>query len=161
MISTSGPLWRKLEAQMAYEKEAASRESADRHRRRIEKTYAFAIRQIEQRALKRQRSLATETQFRRVERIKLEVAKKHGVRVLDILSASRNVKLVAARQEAMFRAATETIGSYPWIGRRFNRDHTTVIHSLRAYARSHGIEPPRGLTSRKGECQPESVECRG
>lgn len=60
-----------------------------------------------------------------------EVAKKHGFRVDDILGIRRNVPLVTARHEAMWRIYWETTYSLPAIGRIFNRDHTTILHGVR------------------------------
>lgn len=70
-----------------------------------------------------------------------DVAKKHKVSVKDILGISRFRHIVIARQEAMWRVRNEIIVrgapiSLPEIGRRFGgRDHSTVIHSMRAHER--------------------------
>ena len=63
-----------------------------------------------------------------------EVCQKHDVLMVDILSTRRDVKSVAARQEAMYRMRTETTMSSLQIGRRMGgRDHTTVLHGIRAH----------------------------
>lgn len=55
-----------------------------------------------------------------------EVAKHHDTTVKDILSNSRFRAHVAARQEAMHRLHVELGMSVSAVGRRLNKDHTTV-----------------------------------
>lgn len=59
-----------------------------------------------------------------------ETAAKHGVTVLQILSNSRQAKIVAARFETYARIYTETTMSPSDIGRKMNRDHSTVLYGL-------------------------------
>jgi hypothetical protein len=59
------------------------------------------------------------------------VGLKHGFRIDQMRTAERSRPFVAARDEAMQLLATHTNMSLPEIGRRFNRDHTSVLHSLR------------------------------
>lgn len=66
-------------------------------------------------------------------RIILQVCNKHGITYTEIISPRREVRLVRARHEAMWRLKQETAMSFPSIGRRFNRDHTTVLHAVRVY----------------------------
>ncbi|UXN73395.1 hypothetical protein N8D56_21350 [Devosia sp. A8/3-2] len=61
------------------------------------------------------------------------VVEKHGVTPADILGPSHKREFVAARQEAMCRAYTDLGMSTLAIGRRFRRDHTTVLHSIRIH----------------------------
>lgn len=81
--------------------------------------------------------LATDTMANpkaQVARIKRETAEKHGVTVDEIDGIRRAAHIVAARQEAMWRAKNETKLSYPEIGRRFgDKDHTTVIWGVRQH----------------------------
>jgi chromosomal replication initiation ATPase DnaA len=72
----------------------------------------------------------TEISRPRIHEIISEVAKRHGVTPIAIISDRRNTKLVAARHEAMWRARNETTYSLPRIGRAFRRDHTTVLHGV-------------------------------
>jgi len=51
------------------------------------------------------------------------------------MSSSRNRTLVLARQEAMYRARIEVGKSFPEIGRYFNKDHSTVAHSIKAHTK--------------------------
>jgi chromosomal replication initiation ATPase DnaA len=60
----------------------------------------------------------------------------HGVAVEDVMSVSRNRKVVAARTDAIgavwlnceVEGARPTL---PSVGRIFKRDHTTILHALR------------------------------
>ena len=63
-----------------------------------------------------------------------EVSLKHGVSIIDMLSARRSKPFVYARHEAMYRMRHETTLSFPQIGRRLGgRDHTTVLHGIRCH----------------------------
>jgi hypothetical protein len=66
-------------------------------------------------------------------RITLEVCEKHQVGFNEIVSPRRDRAVVAARFEAMWRMTKETTMSLPAIGRRFSRDHTSVIHAVREH----------------------------
>lgn len=66
-----------------------------------------------------------------LESIQREVARYYKVAV-DELRGERRVKHVAhARQVAMYLCRTLTQESFPKIGERFNKDHSTVITSVR------------------------------
>jgi chromosomal replication initiator protein len=64
------------------------------------------------------------------------VAQKHGISTIEIKSARQSKKIVTARNEAIYRIFCKTTFSLPLIGRLFNRDHTTIIHSLRRHKAS-------------------------
>lgn len=66
-------------------------------------------------------------------RIILQVCNRHGITYTEIISPRREVRLVRARHEAMWRLKNETAMSFPAIGRRFDRDHTTVLHAVRVH----------------------------
>lgn len=74
-----------------------------------------------------------------------EVSVKTGVSVYDILSPNREKHVVLARYEALYRTAMETTMSYPAIGRRFNRDHATIIHGIKKHALAHGLPFPKRM----------------
>ena len=57
-------------------------------------------------------------------------AAAYGFTVEDILSSSRRQPLVLARQIAMYLCRELTDLSLPKIGDHFDRDHTTVLHSV-------------------------------
>lgn len=68
-----------------------------------------------------------------------EVAIKHDIDVKSILGPARNHYIARARFECFYRMRNEIIVagepiSLPQIGRRFGRDHTTVLHGLRRHA---------------------------
>ncbi len=57
-------------------------------------------------------------------------AQAFGFSVEDVLSSSRRQPLVLCRQVAMYLCRELTDLSLPKIGGQFNRDHTTVLHSV-------------------------------
>lgn len=65
-----------------------------------------------------------------LERIIFEVSKQFGVSRHDILSDRKPNDVVFARQVAMHLSKKLTPHTLPAIGRKFNRDHTTVLHSV-------------------------------
>lgn len=60
------------------------------------------------------------------------VAAYYGVTWDDLRSPNRSRKAAYPRQMAMYMARELTRRSLPDIGRRFCRDHTTVLHAMRA-----------------------------
>ena len=62
---------------------------------------------------------------------------KHGVTMAEILGRSHEHRISHARQEVMWLAsmAGKSTGE---IGRFFGRDHTTVMHGIRAHQRRMG-----------------------
>jgi hypothetical protein len=65
-----------------------------------------------------------------------EVAAQHGFSAAELIGPRRQVQLVAARFEAMWRIKTERPDmSLPMIGRLFHRDHTTILHGTRVHER--------------------------
>jgi hypothetical protein len=71
----------------------------------------------------------------RMRRIVVDTSDKYSVSIEDIMSSSRNRTLVLARQEAMYRARIEVGTSFPEIGRYFNKDYSTVAHSVKAHTK--------------------------
>lgn len=59
------------------------------------------------------------------------VGLKHQVTTDAILGSSRSHSIVVARQEAMHLVFRHCEFSLPEIGKRFNKDHTTVLHAIR------------------------------
>jgi len=57
-------------------------------------------------------------------------AQAYGFTVEDVLSSSRRQPLVLCRQISMYLCRELTDLSLPKIGEHFNRDHTTVLHSV-------------------------------
>ena len=65
-----------------------------------------------------------------VEKIIADVAHKCGVSVADIKSTSRDRAVAWARQDAMYEVYRRVHVSMPKLGRYFDREHTTVLHSI-------------------------------
>lgn len=63
-----------------------------------------------------------------------EVAFKHDVTALDIMSWRRG-SVIAARQEAWWRIRQETTMSIPQIGRLVQRDHSTLCWGMKQHER--------------------------
>lgn len=61
--------------------------------------------------------------------IVLATARHFGVPAVKVMSNIRMAKVTLPRQIAMYLAKELTDNSYPAIGRRFQRDHSTVVHS--------------------------------
>jgi chromosomal replication initiator protein len=59
------------------------------------------------------------------------VARQFNLRVRDLRSASRSARVTTPRQIAMYLMRRHCGLSYPEIGRRFARHHTTALHSDR------------------------------
>lgn len=71
----------------------------------------------------------------KIEEIQRATAEHYGVTRDDIISSRRTLSIVRPRQVAVYLAKVLTLRSLPDIGRRFgNRDHTTVLHSVRKIA---------------------------
>jgi chromosomal replication initiator protein len=70
----------------------------------------------------------------RVQAIQEAICSVCSVSRQDLLSAKRSSHISHARQLAMYLAREETSISLAQIARAFNRDHTTVLHAIRAVA---------------------------
>jgi hypothetical protein len=120
-------------ARLKAEKEAAAREVA----------MAAAIKRRQ--AISRYRIITVRGVDRPMAQIIEETARLHGLTSRDLVSQSRRKELVRARQEAMYRCASETENSYPRIARAMKRDHTTVLHGVQKHAERNGLPLPRGM----------------
>lgn len=67
------------------------------------------------------------------------VALRHNVPVEDIMVGDRTRPIVNARHEAMYLLRKNFRLSYPRIGAIMGRDHSTVIHGVRAHAARIGV----------------------
>lgn len=78
-------------------------------------------------------ALAAPRPHNRITTIQIAIAARYDVTLHALLSQRRSRHLAHARQAAMWLARQATQRSYAEIGRLFgNRDHTTVIHGIRA-----------------------------
>jgi chromosomal replication initiator protein len=66
----------------------------------------------------------------KIDDIQKRVASHFKVTRTDILSSRRTAAMVHPRQIAMYLSKLLTPHSFPEIGRRFGRDHTTVLHAI-------------------------------
>ena len=67
-----------------------------------------------------------------LEQIQEAVCSVHGIDRAELLSARRSAKVARARQLAMYLARDLTPLSLAEIARGFDRDHSTVLHAIRA-----------------------------
>ena len=67
-----------------------------------------------------------------IEEIQRKVAEHYNIRLSEMMSKRRERSVARPRQIAMFLAKNLTTKSLPDIGRAFNRDHTTVLHGIKA-----------------------------
>jgi chromosomal replication initiation ATPase DnaA len=143
--SSNGPFEKRRRAAQAAALEQEQKKAEADRKRKIEHNDYVALK-LRERRRKEQRE---ETFNDAVIRIQREVARNHGLLEMDILTACRSAKVVAARHEAMFRAAAETTLSFPKLAVLFGgRDHTTIMHAIKAHAKRMQIprdEIPRGM----------------
>lgn len=66
-----------------------------------------------------------------IDEIQTKVAEYFKVRVADLRSERRERSIARPRQIAMYLAKKLTVRSLPDIGRKFDRDHTTVMHAVK------------------------------
>jgi chromosomal replication initiator protein len=78
-----------------------------------------------------------------VREIQSTVAWRYGISRDDMLSDARAARLARPRQIAMYLARKLTTLSLPAIGRKFRRDHTTVLHAVRVI--DAGVATDQGL----------------
>jgi chromosomal replication initiator protein len=80
--------------------------------------------------------LRGEEQPRRIHVTEIQhaVCEASGVRMIEMSSHRRARSVARPRQVAMYLARELTPLSLPQIGRRFDRDHTTVLHACRTIA---------------------------
>lgn len=71
---------------------------------------------------------------RPIHAVAIEACERHQISMAQLLSSARSAYIVRARQEVMYRAHHELGVSLPVIGHFLHRDHTTVLHGVRAHA---------------------------
>jgi chromosomal replication initiator protein len=77
-----------------------------------------------------------------VEEIQRHVAEHYNIRVSDMHSSRRSRNVARPRQVAMYLSKQLTSRSLPEIGRKFGgRDHTTVMHAVKAIKTLQGSDP--------------------
>lgn len=78
---------------------------------------------------------------RRVRVLQLRVAAAHGMSLSELLMDGHSPDLAGPRQLAMYVARTLTKKSFPILGALFQRDHTTVMHGVRAVEKRIAEDP--------------------
>ena len=68
--------------------------------------------------------------FGRLRRIQLQTCFEFGIRMEEMLGPCRKAQFVVPRQVAIYLASKMTGFSKNEIGRRFNRDHSTIYNSV-------------------------------
>jgi chromosomal replication initiator protein len=76
-----------------------------------------------------------------IEQIQREVARYYKVSVEEIRQDRRHKQLAHARQVAMYLARRLTKSSFPEIGQKFGKDHSTVISAVRKVEKQRESEP--------------------
>jgi hypothetical protein len=71
-----------------------------------------------------------------------EICEQHGADFDEVCGDRRYQRLVLIRQEIFYRIRVDLGMSYPEIGKRFNRDHTTILHGVRRHAKRFNLEVP-------------------
>jgi chromosomal replication initiation ATPase DnaA len=73
-----------------------------------------------------------------IDKIIEKVCESHQIRREDLLSDRRTARFTRPRQQVMFLA--KRAGFTPSaIGRKLNRDHTTVLHGIKSHAQRHNL----------------------
>ncbi len=86
-----------------------------------------------------------------VDKIFAAVYNKYGISREDIVGAKRNKEIAAARHITIYLIRQITEMSLPNIGKIFNRDHATIMASVKAVEKRVGTEP--GFPSELSELQ--------
>ncbi|MGI9461461.1 MAG: chromosomal replication initiator protein DnaA [Alphaproteobacteria bacterium] len=76
-----------------------------------------------------------------IDTIQQMIANYYDITLEELLSKSRLQDIARPRQIAMYLAKKATTRSLPSIGKRFRRDHTTVIHAVRTIENRMGDNP--------------------
>jgi chromosomal replication initiator protein len=76
-----------------------------------------------------------------VERVESLVGEALAVSATALLSSQRNARLVFARQVSMYLMRKQIGLSLAAIGERYGRDHTTVLHAVRAIEARRSCDP--------------------
>jgi chromosomal replication initiator protein len=85
------------------------------------------------RALARPEAIGRDTRPRpTIEAVQEAVAASFGIRREELLSTARTARIARARQVAIYLSRELVGASSPVLGRAFRRDHSTVLHAIRA-----------------------------
>lgn len=119
--------------------EAAQKVRAERDLRAREAAEAAAL-------IKRFRIIIPRPRGPTVADLIAQVCLESGLSKADLIGPRRYRQLVIHRQRLMYLAVSKTSLSFPTIARIIgNRDHTTIIHGVRAHCARTGDPLPRGM----------------
>lgn len=124
-----------LRESFAREAEEMRREREERRRALIERTTLARRRAVLERietAMQIAKALPRNNS-QGVRDIMKEVCDLHGISLSDMLGPARFRRIVRARQHAMWLCHKRTRFSFVRLGRFFQRDHSTVMHGIRAH----------------------------
>jgi hypothetical protein len=93
--------------------------------------------------LKMEQELKRDPKARTARRIMIEVALEHHLTLTELLGTKRSWGNVDARYEAYARCHDELGMSTVAIGKRFGRDHSSIVHGIRR----HRSKTPRTVTT--------------
>lgn len=79
------------------------------------------------------------------ERVERVICDEYGVTLAQLRGHSRRAEIVAARHEAWLRLREMTGLSYPGIGRRYNKDHATIMHGCQRAKERREAEEMGGI----------------
>jgi len=85
-------------------------------------------------AIKPNRVIYSRSDFRH--EILKEAASKYNIDPREIFQHKRNANVVLSRREVCWRLRSERGMSYALIGRVLNRDHTSIMHAIKAYKKA-------------------------
>lgn len=64
-----------------------------------------------------------------IEAVQRKVCQFYKISIIELLSPRKQSDIVYARQIAMYLSRKLTMKGFPQIGRKFRRDHSTVVHA--------------------------------
>lgn len=85
-------------------------------------------------------TLLPQSAYPKIRDIQWAVADYYKVDATDLLSARRTWDLVRPRQVAYYLCKKLTLKSLPEIGRKFGRDHTTILYGVRLVAKNRAVD---------------------
>lgn len=135
---TSGPLWRKIEEQVAAQELARQ---AEQERKRADQFVRDNYRAVTVIERSREEDLAEPKRMPAREFV-AEFARKRGLTYNEIVGPGRAKPVVLVRHEICYILRSQRALTYPQIGRLLNRDHTSALHAVRKHAARNGLRTP-------------------
>jgi chromosomal replication initiator protein len=86
-----------------------------------------------------------------IERIQSSLAERMNIPLGMLISRKRDNRTAFARQLGYYLCRKHARASFPLIGESFNRDHSSIIHGVRAISGRMEAEPAFRLTVKRIE----------